>query len=145
MQMRGDSDGGGDNDQIFYYVLPFKGWHQKTAPCNRRQHEQRHKCHKHVNKQERYDCPLQPTNGKKNAYQHFKQTEKNNERWKAHPRDGLLEKLLHQRARRACAHDFQKPEPEENNKKTESRYRHGNPPEKMYQLNIDGSNIHTFI
>src|SRR3989344_4824610 len=32
MEMRGNTNGGGDNDKIFYYVLPFKCGHHKPGP-----------------------------------------------------------------------------------------------------------------
>lgn len=73
--MRGNAEGGRDDDQILYYVLPLKCRNEEARPCLACQKEEGHACCKHVNEKKRHHFALVASYQEHDADEHLEQAE----------------------------------------------------------------------
>ncbi len=96
--MGGNTDGGGDECEVFDDVLPCKGRHPRRLPAFAWQVHERHKGGRHMKEEERQDDTLGAFDEEEDADEHLEQREEQVEGVERHPVNSLVKERMHERA-----------------------------------------------
>lgn len=128
MEVCGDAERGGNDNNIFDDVLAFERGYGKVLPRDGLQEKKRHKGGYHV-RQEKRDChALEAGNEEREANGHLPYAEENKEVLIRDEGERLGEQRVHENIGRTHEEHFQDAEPKENNKEGEARKRTAYPP-----------------
>lgn len=122
-QTCGDGEGECHDDAVFDDVLAFKRGGEESLPSDLREEYERHHGRDHVRDEQGYGNALKFRDEKRDAGQHFVDTEPEDELFEREEGECAREQCFHERICRTALCDLQRSKPKENDKKGNTRER----------------------